>query len=55
MTLFAMHDISERMDEMEAIYCTTEPHGGGDIAKVYDNKTDRHRGITTFLIKWKAK
>lgn len=53
LTLFTMLDVSKRIDDMEAVYCTTVPNGTGDLNDAYDRKADRHRGITTFLIKWK--
>lgn len=51
LTLFSMLEVSKRVDEMEAVYCTTVPNGG-DLRDAYDSQADRHRGITTFLIKW---
>ena len=32
---------------------TTVPNGAGDLRDAYDRDADMHRGITTFLVKWK--
>lgn len=51
--LFTHTAAYKNLGRIDKIYCTTEPWGDGEFSKVYDHKEDRHRAVTTYLIRYK--